>query len=538
MQGERCEKYGGWQICGSCVTILPKAGNFMTQSSKTSGGVRETAVSASTSLSTFREYRLQAHAAKIEQQKLRYDKFWLGFIILERFLTRLLSEKFGLLPGWTNFLDLPILVAFAVYVAMATRRLPRPKRDNGFAWLVAAFLFNFAISAFFNLERLHPGALILFLIGFLEPLAFMGLAYALMPKQEIVGFLVKILNFVGWIQLPVIAFIDLPRFLATRNPDFISGTFGENPYQLVFFLLSWNAIILSTPGNPKKRTARAIGILLLQGLILAIILLAQFRSIIPFALMTWGLTYLFVNREISAGIVWAVLGTILFLGFFFVANSLFPELKYDDLLELTSRTDEVEQSGKVQSIQNYGQLIMTSPEVLVIGTGPATYASRGFRTFSVAGKGDVANELYREAFNTDYYVTDVAAKYVLPTAGLVAFGAATSAVPWFTYLALPAELGVFGLFVVLMMYFRAMRICWVHRFAGNGLGVLGSWVLLAMALLLQMAFLENWLEVSRLTVPVWVVFGVVLGQLAQETKKPPQGIRDNKELMRRRGASR
>lgn len=520
MQGRRCEKYGGWQIWGSCVTILPKAGNFMTQSSKTSGEARETAVSPP--LSTFRQYRLQAHAAKIEQQKLRHDKFWLGLIILERFLTRLLSEKFGLLPGWTNFLDLPILVAFAIYVALATRRQPRPKQDNGFAWLVAAFLFNFAISSFFNLERLHPGAMILFLIGFLEPLAFMGLAYVLMPKQEIVGFLVKVLNFVGWIQLPVIAFVDLPRFLATRNPDFISGTFGENPYQLVFFLLSWNAIILSTPGNPKKRTARAIGILLLQGLILAIILLAQFRSIIPFALMTWGLTYLFVNREISAGIVWSALGTILFLGFFFVANSLFPELKYDDLLELTSRTDEVEQSGKVQSIQNYGELIVTSPEVLIIGTGPATYASRGFRTFSVAGKGDVANELYREAFNTDYYVTDVAAKYVLPTAGLFAFGAATSAVPWFTYLALPAELGLFGLFIVLMMYFKAMRICWLHRFADYGLGILTSWVLLAMALLLQMAFLENWLEVSRLTVPVWVVFGVVLGQSFAEDSKPRQ----------------
>lgn len=464
-------------------------------------------------LAQFKSQKQAALQARLQQRAFHQDQFWLTLIILERFVTRLFSEKLGLLPDWTNFLDLPLLILFAGYVAFATRHRPQLKKGTGYGLLIVAFIFSFSLSSITNLSRLHPGAMGFFLLGFLEPLAYMALAYALAPRADIVQYLIKLLMLIGWLQILVVVIVDLPRFLATKNPDFISGTFGDNAYQLVFFLLAWNVVVLSQSRRTRHPFWRSVGVLGLQILILAIVFLAQFRAVIPFALITWTFTYLVVNPKPGKAAVGAGFGLGLFLVAFYVINVAFPELKYNALLQVASRSDEVEQSGKVQAIQNLGQLIRLEPQILVYGTGPGTYASRGFRTFSVVGRQDTVNVLYRRFFHTDFYITDVAARYVLPTVNLFAFGASTTASPWFSYLALPAEVGLPGLIVVLWFYFRAMRQTWHHRFAPNGVGVLAGWVFVGMALLLQMAFLENWLEVSRLTVPVWTIFGVVLSQI-------------------------
>ena len=71
-----------------------------------------------------------------------------------------------------------------------------------------------------------------------------------------------------------------------------------------------------------------------------------------------------------------------------------------------------------------------------------------------------------------------------------------------------------GMLIVLMIYFIAIKSCWKISKGENEFSVLASWLLICMVLLLQMAFLENWLEVSRLTVPTWLLFGVVLGKLS------------------------
>lgn len=437
------------------------------------------------------------------------DKLILGSIILDRFVTRLFSEKLGWLPNWTNFLDYPLLVVFAVYVLLSLRERRKP---SGFAPLMWGLFMIFGVSALANLDRLHPGAVTLFFVGLFEPLAYMALAYALVPRQEVLNFLVKVLFFVGWLQITVVLLMDLPRFLVTGNPDVISGTFGENAYQMTFVLMAWNALILSGKPAGRFRDLWFLGVVGLQGLILGIILLAQFRAFIPFALITWGLTYVIVNRAPGRAIVGAGLGVGLFLTAFFVVNAWFPELKYGEFLELSSRRDEVIRAGKVQSVLNFFDLVDAQPQVLLIGTGPGTYASRGFRTFSIAGKTDAANIFYRDAFHADFYVTDVAARYVLPVANLYAFGSATTAVPWFSFLSIPAELGLFGLALVLAIYGKAIRLAFRAMHRPNSQGMLARWAFIALILLLQMAFIENWLEVSRLTVPVWIVFGVVLAQ--------------------------
>lgn len=476
--------------------------------------------STSTSWQTIRAWQQAAMLARIERRRINQDKFILALIILERYLTRFFSEKVDLLPDWTNFLDIPMLVLFVGYVAFATRNRERPKEGTGFGLLALLFLLMTSVSALLNLQRLHPGALGLFVIGFLEPLLFMGLAYLLQPNREVAGFLLKLLWLVGWLQIVVVSTMDLPQFWATRNPDFISGTFGYNAYQLVFLLLAWNVLILSRPATSRYKGLHFMGALLLQVLIVFIMLLAQFRAIIPFAVLTWGLAYIVVNRKAQGMVLKAVMGMSLFWVLLLAINNTFPELKYGDVLQITSRTDEVIAAGKTQAVLNLGELVIEQPQVLLTGTGPGTFATRGFQTFSIIGERETANQIYRRLFSSEPYVTDVSLRYVFPVMGRFAFGAATTASPWFTFLGLPVELGLPGLFLVLLMYFKAIRICWQRGTGQDRVAILARWVLVAMVLTLQMGFLGNWLEVSRLTVPIWTVFGVVLA-LANRYEEQP-----------------
>jgi hypothetical protein len=70
-----------------------------------------------------------------------------------------------------------------------------------------------------------------------------------------------------------------------------------------------------------------------------------------------------------------------------------------------------------------------------------------------------------------------------------------------------------GLLLVLAIYGKAIHICWKIQRQLGPVAALARWVLIAMVLLLQMSFLENWLEVSRVTIPVWTIFGFVLAQI-------------------------
>jgi hypothetical protein len=447
-----------------------------------------------------------------EQRLLAHDRRMLTILFLERFLTRFFSDKLGVLPGWTNFLDYPLLAIFGLYVLWTSRLRPRRQARTGFAPLIGAFILLMIISSIANVERLHAGAVALFVVGFLEPLAFMYLAYRLGPRPELNSYLVKLLLWVGWLQIIVVLLIDLPIFLATKNPDYISGTFGENAYQMTFYLLAWNVVLLSRPQRFRFKPLRLLSLLLIQGLLVTVILLAQFRAILPFAVFTWIVTFMITNEGLGKRL--RVTGTGLCLGIilFTVIDGLYPELKWGQVLQLVEKSDESYNSGKVQSVINLRQLFADEPRALLLGTGPATYASRGFQTFSIVGRKELANHYYQQIFGPQAYITDVAAKYTLPVAANYAFGSATAAIPWFSFLALPAELGLLGLSVILCIYGKAMRMCWRTKGLDIDLGTLARWTFIGMALLLQMAFLGNWLETSRVTVPVWLVFGLLLAQ--------------------------
>src|SRR2546428_702763 len=120
---------------------------------------------------------------------------------------------------------------------------------------VLLFRGLFALSAVVNLGRVETGPVLVFLYGFLAPLGIYAGVYRLWPTGNAMA-LSRLLVALGVIQLVVVFVIDLPRFVASgHNPDVVSGTFGTNAYQLVFFLLVVLGLLAGIFTVEPKRTA-------------------------------------------------------------------------------------------------------------------------------------------------------------------------------------------------------------------------------------------------------------------------------------------
>ena len=163
----------------------------------------------------------------------------LALLVFVRFFT----EVVPVLPRAANFVDVPLLAALGAFACVV-----RPERGSGrlgdrpyFAPAIG-FLAIAVLSTLLNLQRIEPAPVLVFLYGFLAPLAFYYAAWRLWPVGEAAA-LSRLLVFLGLLQLVVVALIDLPRFAGNANPDEISGTFGENAYQLVFFLVVFCALL-------------------------------------------------------------------------------------------------------------------------------------------------------------------------------------------------------------------------------------------------------------------------------------------------------
>ena len=99
-----------------------------------------------------------------------------------------------------------------------------------------------------------------------------------------------------------------------------------------------------------------------------------------------------------------------------------------------------------------------------------------------------------------------------------------STLPYSSYLGLAAEVGLLGLALVLGIYVAALLR--IGRITKREIAIAtGSDPVPALAVattigfltLLQMGFLENWLEVTRITFLVWLMFAVVAKELDSRT---------------------
>lgn len=438
----------------------------------------------------------------------------LTILVVIRFFT----EVVHVLPKATTFIDVPLFVVLVVAASVGYAQI-RPADGRAFSFLLPGMLFFAisAVSALVNLGRVAPAPVLVFLYGFLGPLGIYYAVYRLWPVGRALA-LSRLLVALGLVQFAVVAGIQLPRFVASGNPDLISGTFGANAYQLVFFLIVLAALLCGLATFERDRLAARAAPLMLPA-VAVIVFLAQYRALLITTLLSVLLIGAFLAAARGRGFLMGAIVAAAFIGsLLYVANE-FPTTKFQTTIATIESDPWFYAKSRLQAADDVISLYSDEPRYIVTGTGPGTYSSRAWRTFADLRSARTAVAApYAAAINGGQYITDVSEKYVAPRlrSAEIIQGSRALTSPFSSYLSLLAEVGLLGFLALIGTYvlvlvragrmtLRAMR----TARPSDPLPALLLSCTVAFFTLLQLAALENWLEVTRLTFLSWALLAVV-----------------------------
>jgi hypothetical protein len=436
---------------------------------------------------------------------------------------RFFTEVVPIVPRAANFIDVPIFFVLTI-AGLFARGLPveRQRWHMSFFVRMATFLTLAVASAVVNSFRAEPGPVLVFLYGFLAPLGVYASVYRLWPSGNARA-MSRAVVALGLLQFVVVTVVDIPRFVGSHDPDQISGTFGTNAYQLVFFLLLFGALLIGMATiEPTRRIARLAPLLIVATF--ATILLAQYRSLLAsMAVAMIVVTVLLGGR--ARGLAIAGLAAICFVIVFHYVAAGLPDLKLQSAASSLAGNPGQYASGRLHVAETVSRLYSDTPTAIAIGTGPGTYSSRAWQTFANAAspsRSNVAGSYVSGLTHGKTYATDVSTKYVVPQIkrGLVIQGSRAVSSPFSSYTSLLAEVGVFGFVLIVSAYIGALARAWrmaryalAARITGDPLPAVLLATVVAFLTLLQMGLLENWFEVTRVTFVAWTLLAVSAKEL-------------------------
>jgi hypothetical protein len=440
---------------------------------------------------------------------------------------RLFSENLRLVSRLAQFVDVPVTVAVAVLALMSIGRSRRRVAGKGIGVITYLFVALCAVSALVNVSRVSALPALMFVYGLLAPFVF-DLAVAHVPLgRQGVQRVVRTFYWLGVVQLVIGVGYGLPMLFATRNPDYVSGTFGQNAYQFTYFIGLWLLYVLGSSVMPVERPSRmrdlavAVAALLVFGLFYA----AQYRAMLVFfaaiVAIALGASPARLPRRIWWTLMVLVVSTVMLV---FVAT-LFPNLKLLRTFDLLADSTPIIESGKVQAVRNVVVMYEEMPHTILFGSGPATHSSRGYRTFALDPRAekDAAGPLALALMGGTPYGTDVARKYVDTIYAPPIQGGTTASSVMSSFTALAAEVGLPGLFLYLAAYglaigysYRRMR---VSADAADAQGFALAFACFGgLLLLLTQALFDNWLETTRVAIPLWTLVGLLYALEAAEPR--------------------
>ncbi|HZO58642.1 MAG TPA: helix-turn-helix transcriptional regulator [Solirubrobacterales bacterium] len=434
---------------------------------------------------------------------------------------RFFTEVYKIVPRAANFLDIPIFIALVLGALLLPAVRSRMDTRHAFIFVFPALLVLVAcaLATLVNPTRVALPPALVFIYGYLAPIGIYLATYRIWPAGSALS-LSRLFVVLALIQLVVVVAVDVPRFIPTQDPDLISGTFGTNAYQLVYFLILTGALLAGIfTFEPDRRVAKYVPFLFIA--ILATIFLAQYRALILTTAAALVLIGLLLGRFRARGVLigFAVLATFV-VTLSFTARSL-PYLGLGPAVKAFTADPGQIVTERVRGLDHLAHLFTDHPRYMFTGTGPGTYSSRAWQTFAQADSTNPSNVAGRYALaltGGEVYGTDVSDEYVLPQASnpQVFQGSYALKVPFSDYTSLLAEIGFFGFCAMVFIYLAAMVRAGRLTLALRRVAVRGD-PLPAMALastvgffvLLQMGILQSWLEVTRLTFPTWILLAVV-----------------------------
>ena len=438
------------------------------------------------------------------------------FVVL--LTSRFFSETLAVLPKAMDIVDLAVIPLLLVFSLLSSdnRGVDLGLHRRIFR-LVCVFTLLWAISWAANLDRVIYPAAVLFLFGMLEgPLLFLALNRLIRNKRKFGLQMARIIGIMVLVEAAAVIFVNIPIFAATGNPDVISGTFGNNPYQFSAFLIVMGGFYL---GRMRVSTKSIIYGVVIQIFIFGTFILLQWRTATPafFASYLVLLGILYGRRILRLSLIVAVLAAIGYYIFSFIQTSDL-NLKYEDLAVIYENPTSLADIGKVLSYVNTVEMYSEEPTTILVGSGPGTYVSRANYIFSIeasAEKTKGVSQIIRAVFGDEPYSTEVSNRFIRPLYDMEArFGSMQSNNPASSVLAAGAETGIPGLVVIGMIY-GAVLINAI-RFLRYSLSILdrqlislSSALVIGTVYLCIICLLDNYLEISRVTLPVWLLLWTV-----------------------------
>lgn len=459
------------------------------------------------------------------------------------FLTsRFFTETIGVAPKAIDVIDLGFVPALVALGLLLHRPTHNRREVGALSNILILVLLCIGVSALANADRLLMPAAALFSIGFLSgPLLFWGMCKTLGKGPGFDRMVTKMMMGLCVANLLVVVFINIPQFIASKNPDYISGTFGLNAYFFSGFLMIAAGYFIGLGRNGTIRTSTNIGI---QIVIIVVYYLLQYRSALPFFLLAYVLvlvrTY---NRQILKPVIamFVVGYLVLQVGNLFTTR-VDTDLKYDSWVELVKNPGEYMTYGKFSAYTQTVLMMGDNPAAILVGVGPGNYLSRAYYTFShelIRGtdKG-VARIIDRFLGISQPRFTAISEMYMAPTRTGAVFGSKQLSNPNSSIIAPIAEIGLLGGAIIVGMY---LYLCWMGwqlvrdvKSRAPELLPLACAFLTGSVYLFGLGFLDNVWEMTRATLPVWLLFYTTLNGLRQRdaarAKSAPLETRDQPSL--------
>lgn len=437
----------------------------------------------------------------------------LFFIVLARFFT----ETIQVLPGFLGFGDVALLGLFPIVCLLRLVVFRKPLRLTG-VWLpVAVFVGLTGLSAVLNsvLYGNPVAPALTFLLFFLEPILFAVVFVNLGWRDEDSSALTTAFVVLALLQV-VTGLSQIPLALETANSDVVAGTFGKNGSQMDFFLaltggymvgrylierrLRWLVALPPMLAVYYANGFKAMWVALPVTVCFVVLFFVPVRplrkvALVTFVLVSAGAAALLVGRRTTEA-------TMSYFGDVFSA--------------------EIMKIGKLQAGRNVLALYGQAPFAAILGVGPGSYSSRSFQYFTNLSAEQGGTMAFSDlgGMLPQYGPSQWAERFVIPVllkGGEAQLGSWTMDGPYSSYLGLLAEVGIAGLMAFLWIHIRVLgrvlrvsRAAWHARDARRFGTAVAS--LIGLLFLAQMGLWDNWFEVARVTVPLWLMLVPILSE--------------------------
>lgn len=437
-------------------------------------------------------------------------------------VSRLFSEVFHILPKAVDILDIPFIL-FLIFHAIFKRKYNKlhSKEHRFVVTSIIILILIICLSIIFNLDQIFPPAAFLFAYGFLAgPLLFICLNMVIDDKEKFSVRLNRLLRRIFILNVLVVIFIDVPLFISNGNPDVMSGTFGLNAYQFSGFLIIIGGYFL---GETYIKQSRLLKILLPQIFIFFTFYLMSFRSAVPFFIISYVVLIVSLYgariwRFLFAGSVIILISTFSLSLFFMKTEASDRYIKYDDWMEIIRRPSDFLHYGKFLAYPQTALMLTENPKLLFLGVGPGNFLSRAYYTFSFelgsAKRDKGVGKIVMSLFNIwEPRFTAVSERYLSSTRTGAVLGTVQLSNPQSSYLAPGGEIGILGGLIIIIIYFyivkRSYKLLIISKKKHIKFLPLACGLSIGAIYIFLLAFLDNYWEISRVTLPLWILFWAV-----------------------------